>query len=101
LQFSGRITTAYVERHNLTLRALIAPLRRRTWSLAHNQASLAVYVQWGQVYYNFARYHQALNVPTHNGQRARSRTPARAAGLTHRRWTVQDLLCRPVPLLVQ
>jgi IS1 family transposase/transposase-like protein len=101
LQFSGRITTAYVERHNLTLRALIAPLRRRTWSLAHNQASLAMYVEWGQVYYNFVRYHQTLRLPTHSGQRARSRTPAMAAGLTHRRWTVHDLLCRPVPLLVQ
>ncbi len=42
-----------------------------------------------------------LNVPTHSGQRTQSRTPAMAAGLTHRRWTVQDLLGRPVPLLVQ
>ena len=32
---SGRIQTSYIERSNLTLRELIAPLSRRTWSLAH------------------------------------------------------------------
>jgi len=32
--------TAYVERVNLTLREHIAPLSRRTWSLAQDEHSL-------------------------------------------------------------
>lgn len=33
LELSGLVQTAFVERSNLTLRELIAPLSRRTWSL--------------------------------------------------------------------
>ena len=35
LELSGLVQTSYVERSNLTLRELIAPLSRRTWSLAY------------------------------------------------------------------
>jgi IS1 family transposase len=41
LGFSGRVNTAYVERLNLFLRETVAPLSRRTWSLAQTSASLA------------------------------------------------------------
>ena len=40
LGLSGKIMTAYIERVNLTLRELIPPLSRRTWSLAQNEQSL-------------------------------------------------------------
>jgi len=96
LALSGRIHTAFVERLNLTLRELIAPLSRRTWSLAYHEASLALCVEWGRTYYHFARYHQSLRFQLPSG-RYRSRTPAMAAGLTRKRWTVRELLELTLP----
>jgi len=89
--------TAYVERVNLTLREPIAPLSRRTWSLAQDKQSLWMHVEWGRAYYHFCRYHEALRVPTTRPRRYRSRTPAMAAGLARRRWRVSDLLLMPLP----
>lgn len=37
LGYSGKVQTAFVERANLTLREMIAPLSRRTWSIAHDR----------------------------------------------------------------
>jgi len=36
LGYSGTINTAYIERFNLTLRQMVAPLTRKTWSLAQS-----------------------------------------------------------------
>jgi len=77
--------TAYVERVNLTLREHIAPLSRRTWSLARDQHTLCRHIEWCRAYYHFCRYHQSLRLPTTTPQRYRSRTPTIAAGLTYRR----------------
>jgi hypothetical protein len=96
LGLSGRIMTALVERFNLTLRELVAPLSRRTWSLACSQTSLGWHIEWLRAYYHFARPHESLRLPTAHRQRYRSRTPAMAAGLTHRRWRVSELLLMPV-----
>jgi hypothetical protein len=38
-------------RSNLTLREHVAPLSRRTWSLAHDQLHLWLHIQWGLTYY--------------------------------------------------
>jgi len=97
LRLTGRIMTSYVERVNLTLREHIAPLSRRTWSLARYEHTLWLHVQWGRAYYHFCRYHQALRLPTHQAHRYRSRTPAMAAGLARRRWRVSELLLMPLP----
>jgi len=97
LALTGKIMTAYVERINLTLREHIAPLSRRTWSLAQDKQSLWMHVEWGRAYYHFCRYHEALRVPTTRPRRYRSRTPAMAAGLARRRWRVSDLLLMPLP----
>jgi IS1 family transposase len=98
LGLSGRIMTAYVERVNLTLRELIPPLSRRTWSLAHNEQSLTMCLEWGRAYYHFCRYHEALCLSGQRSHRYRSRTPAMAAGLARRRWRVRDVLLMPLPL---
>jgi hypothetical protein len=71
-------------------------LSRRTWSLAHSTETLGVYVAWGQTYYNFLRFHEALRIRVNNGKRFRSRTPTMAARLTRKRWPVQELLTRPL-----
>jgi hypothetical protein len=89
--------TVYVERVNLTLREHIAPLSRRTWSLARDPHTLWRHIEWGRAYYHFCRYHHALRLPTSVPHRYRPRTPAMAAGLTHRRWRVSELLLRPLP----
>jgi hypothetical protein len=49
-------------------------------------------------YYHFVRPHQSLRVPLLGlKRRYRQRTPAMALGLTHRIWSVRDLLHYPVP----
>jgi IS1 family transposase len=100
------IHTAFVERLNLTMRQGVSSLIRRTWARAESTAELALRLEWWRAYYHFVRHHQALRValdePLERGgrrlpQRYRSRTPAMAAGVTHHRWTVQELLLFPLP----
>jgi IS1 family transposase len=102
LGFSGRLNTAFVERVNLTLRQGVAALTRRTWATARTAPGLAHQVAWWRGYYHFVRPHHGLRVPLHapaasNGrrQRYRARTPAMAAGIATRRWTVAELLASP------
>jgi len=106
LGLSGRLNTAFVERVNLTLRQSVAALVRRTWSTAQAAPQLLTHLEWWRAYYHFVRPHEslreALAQPIERGgrripQRYRQRTPAMAAGLTNRRWTVRNLLT--VPLL--
>lgn len=103
---SGRINTAFVERVNLTIRRCVAKLARRTWGLAHSAPELSDHLFWWLAYYNFGRYHESLRVnlarplPCKGNlhpQKYRERTPAVAAGLTHRRWTVLELISYPLP----
>jgi len=105
LGFSGRLNTAYIERVNLTIRHGLAPLARRTWATAQQSPHLLAHLEWWRAYYHFVRPHQALRValmqPRERGgklaaQRYRQRTPAMAAGRTHRRWTAREVLCHPL-----
>jgi len=104
LGLSGRLNTAFVERVNLTLRQGVAALARRTWATAQTTPGLAAQVAWWRGYYHFVRPHHALRVPlpavhprggTGHPRRYRARTPAMAAGITPRRWTVAELLGTP------
>jgi IS1 family transposase len=96
LGYTGKVETAYVERINLTLRQLIAPLSRRTWSLAHDEQALRLHVGWGRVYYHFARPHHSLRLQDQQG-RYRQRTPAMAAKVVPKRLTVANLMLMPLP----
>jgi hypothetical protein len=106
LGLSGRLNTAFVERVNLTVRQSVAALRRRTWATMQAAPQLLMHLEWWRGYYHFVRPHASLRValgqPLERGgrrqpQRYRQRTPAMAAGLTSRRWTVHDLLTVPLP----
>ncbi len=106
LGLSGCLNTAFVERINLTMRQSVSALTRRTWSTAQGAPQLLAHVEWWRAYYHFARPHTSLRValaqPIGRGgrrepQRYRQRTPAMAAGLTRRRWTVRELLALPLP----
>ena len=94
---SGKVQTAYVERANLTLRELIAPLSRRTWSLAYDERHLWRHLQWGLAYYHLSRSHSSLRVRVRGPSKYRYRSPAMAAGVTRRRWSVADILQLPMP----
>jgi IS1 family transposase len=105
LGLSGKLTTAFVERVNLTIRQSVAGLLRRTRSTAQKAPCLLAHLEWWRVYYHFVRTHESLRValaqPIDRGgkrtpQRYRQRTPAMAAGLTDRRWTVRELLAWPM-----
>ncbi len=98
LGFSGRIQTAFIERLNLTIRRSIAGLARRSWSAAHSLSELTLPFEWWRAVYHFTRPHRSLRQVIGAQSlrpRYRSRTPAQAAGLTHHRWTVTELLTRP------
>ena len=106
LGFSGRLNTAFIERVNLTVRHGVAALARRTWATSQQSPHLLAHLEWWRAYYHFVRPHEALRVrlvqPRERGgkrlaQRYRQRTPAMAAGRTHRRWTAHEVLSRPLP----
>ena len=106
LRLSGRLNTAFVERINLTLRQSVAALIRRTWAMMQDAPQLLLHLEWWRTSYHFVRPHGSLRVtlrqPIARGgkrvpQRYRQRTPAMAAGLTRRRWKVQELLMVPLP----
>ncbi len=98
------IQTAFVERVNLTLRQSVAGLARRTWSVAAVPTELDVHLMWYRAYYHFSRPHESLRL-TYTNTNAKgeevvrywNRTPAMAAGLTRRRFTVKELLLLPLP----
>jgi transposase InsO family protein len=91
IDLTGKIQTAFVERLNLTLRELTAPLSRRTWSMAYDEKHLLLHVEWVRAYYHFARPHLSLIRKTGNG-RTCYLTPAVAAGVARRRYEVREIL---------
>jgi IS1 family transposase/transposase-like protein len=100
--FSGRVQTAFIERLNLTVRRSLASLARRSWSVAHSTQDLALPFDWWRAFYHFVKPHHSLRQKIESATgpvRYRSRTPAQAAGLTRRRWSVLDVLNCPAPPL--
>jgi IS1 family transposase len=106
LGFSGRLNTAFIERVNLTVRHGVAALARRTWATSQQAPQLLAHLEWWRAYYHFVRPHEALRVrlmqPCERGGKRvarwyRQRTPAMAAGRTHRRWTAREVLSCPLP----
>ena len=75
------ISTSYVERQNLTMRMNMRRLTRLTNAFSKKVENLRAAVALHFAYYNFVRIHQTLRV-----------TPAMAAGVTPRVWTIGDLV---------
>jgi IS1 family transposase/transposase-like protein len=95
------ISTALVERVNLTLRQALAPLARKTSSFCKDRERMRQRVVFFQAFYNVARPHMSLRrqLPMRERNRHgairprwRERTPATAAGLTDHVWTFRELL---------
>jgi len=76
-----KISTSYIERQNLTVRMHNRRFTRLTNAFSkkveNHLASLAIHY----MHYNFVRIHQSLRV-----------TPAMAAGVTDRLWSIEDLV---------
>lgn len=78
------ISTAYVERNNLTMRMSMRRFTRLTNAFSKKVQNLERALALHFMYYNFCRKHQTIRT-----------TPAIAAGLTDRVWTLHDLANLP------
>ncbi len=99
-QGAGGINTAYIERLNATFRARWTPLVRRTRATSGRVATLQAGVYLVGTVYNFCTYHHSLRVKLwlpHERYRWVPRTPAMTAGITGRRWSIEELLWYKVP----
>jgi IS1 family transposase len=101
-----QINTAFVERLNLTMRQHVAAVGRRVSTLCKDEDGLRQQLALYHTYYNFCLPHTSLRqplpqpLPTNgNGSAKQWRpcTPAMAAGLTDRVWTLREVLLFRVP----
>ena len=75
------ISTSYIERQNLTMRMQMRRFTRLTNAFSKKLANLKAQVALHFAHYNFVRIHQTLRC-----------TPAMAAGITDRLWSLEDLV---------
>jgi hypothetical protein len=88
--------TAYIERTHLTSRQMNGRMVRKTLSFSRKLDHLRAACRWEDAVYNWTRPCASLSRMGGDRQRQK-RTPAMAAGLTDRCWTVLDLLSMVVP----
>ena len=75
------VSTSYAERQNLTMRMSMRRFTRLTNAFSKKLRNHEHAISLHCLYYNFCRVHQTLKT-----------TPAIAAGVTDKRWTVGDLV---------
>jgi len=101
-----QINTSFVERLNLDIRQHVAAVGRRVTTLCKGEEGLGQQLALYHMYYNFCLPHASLRVPlpqplptngTGSAKTWRPRTPAMAAGLTDRVWTLREVLLFRVP----
>jgi IS1 family transposase len=101
-----QINTAFVERINLTIRQHVAAVGRRVSTLCKGEDGVRQQLALYHAYYNFCLPHASLRqplpqpLPTHgtgSAKQWRPCTPAMAAGLTDRVWSVREVLLFRVP----
>ncbi len=83
----SKVCTSHVERHNLTARMTVRRMTRLTNAFSkkweNHEAAMALFF----AFYNYCRPHMTLSEDA-----GYKRTPAMAAGLADRVWTVAELL---------
>jgi len=101
-----QIHTAFVERINLTLRQHVAAVGRRVSTLCKGEDGLRQQLVLFQGYHNFCLPHASLRLPraapeptkgSGSAKLWRPCTPAMAAGLTDRVWSLREVLLFRVP----
>jgi transposase-like protein len=88
------LNTAFIERLNATFRERLATLTRRCRHAAHRLEALETGMYLIGCVYNFCVVHDELSSSKHAGSAC---TPAMAAKLTDRVWSVTDVLMFRVP----
>jgi hypothetical protein len=84
----AKVSTSHVERQNLTMRMGMRRFTRLTNAFSKKVEFHLYAVALHFMYYNYCRSHTTLT----KANRGIHTTPAMAAGLTDRIWTVYDLL---------
>src|SRR3989441_8248367 len=97
-----QINTAFIERLNLTIRQHVAAAGRRVSTLCKGEDGVRQQLALYHGYDNFCLPHASLRqpLPTQGHGSAKTwqpRTPAMAAGLTDRVWTLREVLLFRVP----
>jgi IS1 family transposase len=77
----AHVSTSYVERQNLTMRMSMRRFTRLTNGFSKKFENHCHAVALHMFYYNFIRVHQTIKM-----------TPAKAAGVTDRAWTMLDIV---------
>lgn len=88
---SNTINTSFVERLNLTLRMMNAHLSRKSLCFAKSHQWLKARLSFINAFYNSVRPHRSLSTTKHPV------TPAMAAKITQKPWSVYQLLGYPIP----
>lgn len=101
-----KINTAFIERLNLDLRQHVAAIGRRVHTLCQHVTGLRQQLALFQGYHNLCLPHASLRLAlaaselmegTGSVKKGRQRTPAMAAGLTNRVWSLREVLMDRVP----
>jgi len=93
-------STAYIERSNLTSRLFNGRQVRKTLAFSKEVSAYKAAAAWEDGYYNLVRPHKSLRLPVADASPRKwlPQTPAMAAKLTDRIWTIKELLTTlPVP----
>jgi IS1 family transposase len=77
----ARICTSHIERSNWTIRGHLRRMTRLSNGFSQKRANLRAALALFFAYYNFCRMHGSIRM-----------TPAMAAGITRKPWTMADLL---------
>jgi hypothetical protein len=94
-------STAYVERTHLTMRHFNSRLTRKSLAFSKDLEMHCAAAAWEDLVYNLARPLKSLRLPEtdHPTRRWRPQTPAMAARLTDRIWSLRELLFTvPLPI---
>ena len=101
-----QINTAFIERVNLSIRQHVAAVGRRVTTLCKGADGMQQQLVLYHVYYNFCLPHTSVRQPlpqpeptnrTGSAKQWRPCTPAMAAGLTDKIWTLREVLLFRVP----